>query len=138
MKVLTIKRIAMSAVSSLGVMFDEQTPFALTMELPWANNEPNKSCIPKGEYLIRRVVKIKHGECFEILDVPGRSDILIHKGNFPTDSRGCVILGEQFEDALNPAADKVVTAVLASGKAYSEFMTRLSYQDRAKLVILEV
>jgi len=28
-----------------------------------------------------------------LLDVPGRSEIEIHCGNFPTDSKGCILLG---------------------------------------------
>ena len=137
MKVLTIKRIALNPDSTLGVMLEDTIPFCLTLELPWKDNKPNESCIPKGEYLCNRVTKIKHGVCFEVFDVPNRTDILIHKGNFPTDSRGCIVLGEQFEEALSPAADKVVTAVLASGQAYHEFMMRLDKQDQFKLVILE-
>lgn len=31
--------------------------------------------------------------CPEVLDVPGRSDIRIHKGNKPEDTLGCSILG---------------------------------------------
>lgn len=138
MKILILKRIAMNPDSTLGVLLDEPNqPFALTMELPWLGNKANESCIPEGEYLCNRVTKIKHGECFELFQVPNRTDILIHKGNFPTDSRGCIILGEQFEEALNPAASHVVTAVLASGKAYAEFMMRLIRQDQFRLVIKE-
>ena len=137
MKVLTLKRIALNPESTLGVILDGTEPFALTLELPWKDNRPNESCIPKGEYLALRTVKPIHGECYELQDVPNRSSILFHKGNFPTNSKGCIILGEQFEQTLNPDADKVVTAVLASGKAYSEFMIRLKRDMNFKLVILE-
>jgi hypothetical protein len=30
----------------------------------------------------------------ELLDVPGRSDIRIHIGNFPQDTLGCLLVGE--------------------------------------------
>lgn len=30
----------------------------------------------------------------ELLDVPGRSDILIHWGNYPENSDGCILVGE--------------------------------------------
>lgn len=135
LKVVTIKRIASLPDSMLGVMLDEGIPFCVTLERPWYDNRPEVSCIPEGEYMAKRVVKPKHGECFQIMDVPNRSDILIHKGNFPTDSQGCIIVGEQFEDVLSPAADKVVTSVQASGKAYSEFMLRLLKKDSFRLIL---
>jgi len=138
LKVLTIKRIALNPDSVLGVILDETTPFALTLERPWLDNRPSISCIPKGEYTIKRVVKLKHGECFQVMDVPNRTDILIHKGNFVEDSEGCILIGEQFEDILSTKADKVVTSIQRSGVAYSELMVRLHRQDEAKLVILEV
>lgn len=137
LKIFTLKRIAKKADSTFGVFLDGDTPFCLTIELAWRDNKPDISCIPVGEYLCQRTVKIKHGECFEILYVPNRSDILIHKGNFTTDTLGCIILGEQFEDILNPKANAVVTSVLSSGKAYSEFMRRLLGQTQFKLVIVE-
>lgn len=137
MNVLTLKRIALRDDCTLGVLLDGTEPFALTMELGWHDNKHDISCIPKGEYLVQRTVKIKHGLCFEILNVPNRSDILIHKGNFPTDSRGCIILGEQFGQMLNPKADKVVLCVQASGDAYSKFIIRLTNQDTFKLVVCE-
>jgi hypothetical protein len=30
-----------------------------------------------------------------LLDVPGRSDILLHWGNYPQNSDGCILVGEQ-------------------------------------------
>jgi len=31
----------------------------------------------------------------EVIDVPGRTDIRIHPGNFPKDSLGCTLVGEE-------------------------------------------
>lgn len=68
------------------------------IELPWRDNQREVSCIPAGTYLCRPVVSIRFGQVFEVLDVPGRSAILIHAGNFggdaelgwTTDLRGCI------------------------------------------------
>jgi|SRR3990167_6516715 len=142
MKIITLKRIAMDELGTYGVMIEEGVPirpFCLSLELPWKLNKNNESCIPKGEYTCKRKVSPSRGEVFEVLNVPNRTDVLIHKGNWSTDSLGCILLGEQFEDTLNPKADKVVTSVLSSGAAFTEFMkVRLAGQEEFKLVVLEV
>lgn len=117
---LTIKRVSYLPEGTFGVIMQDNVPFALTGELPWLNNLPQKSCIPCGKYICKRVISPKFGDTFEIVGVPGRSNILFHKGNVPKkDSKGCVLIGEQFEMmGLN-------VAVIASGKGYQEFMDRM-------------
>jgi hypothetical protein len=66
------------------------------------------------------------------MNVPGRSEILIHKGNLSSDSKGCIIVGEEF-GTLNGRV-----AVLSSGKAFDEFMSRLKGVVQFKLAITEV
>ena len=72
-----------------------------TLELPWMDNQKRISCIPEGEYDVIKHVSPKFGECFWILNVPERSEILLHdKVNFvgsknprtkKSDILGCVI-----------------------------------------------
>lgn len=69
-----------------------------TLELPWRNNIPEKSCIPKGTYKVVPRVSEKYGKHFHIFDVAGRSFILIHYGNFVSDSTGCILVGAQLRD----------------------------------------
>ena len=87
--------------------FDEQTIgslmmdgeiFCYTLELPWRENRRNISCIPIGDYEVSRRTSEKYGEHFHILDVPDRSYILIHSGNFHNQIRGCVLVGEELAD----------------------------------------
>ncbi len=81
-------------------LFDSHTFF--TAELPWKNNQIGISCIPFGEYECSIVNSPKYGEVYQVHDVPGRTHILIHNGNwagdeekgFRSDSDGCIILGE--------------------------------------------
>ena len=72
-----------------------------TMELPWKDNKKDISCIIAGTY---DVVPIKHnrfGDCWLLKDVPDRTDILIHAGNFggdtehgwKSDVKGCIAPG---------------------------------------------
>ena len=136
MKILTLKRIASNDDATFGVLIDEpSTPFCLTLERPWKNNQHEISCIPSGEYLCVKQVRIKFGLTYEVLNVPNRTDILIHKGNFSTDTHGCILLGENYEDVIVDNGGKVITGVMSSGKAYSEFITRLGQADQFKLVI---
>lgn len=69
-----------------------------TLELGWKENKRNISCIPLGEYTVTKRISSKYGEHFHILDVEDRSYILIHAGNFYSDIRGCILVGEDFKD----------------------------------------
>jgi len=65
-----------------------------TAEKPNLDNQPNISCIPEGIYLCSPEMYNKGGYmAFGIRNVPGRSNILIHKGNGPPDVKGCVVVG---------------------------------------------
>lgn len=68
------------------------------LELPWRDNKTNISCIPEGIYQCRVRTSPKYGKHIEVLKVPGRADILIHFGNFPKDTRGCILIGDRFSD----------------------------------------
>mgnify|MGYP001603980654 CR=1 FL=1 len=117
---IVIKRVSYLPEGTFGVIMQDGVPFALTGELPWMNNLPQKSCIPTGKYICRRVNSPKFGETFEITGVPGRSNILFHKGNVPKkDSKGCVLIAEEFGQV------GINVAVLSSGKGYLEFMDRM-------------
>jgi len=73
----------------------------VTLELPWKKNKRRVSCIPLGEYRVIKHTSPKFGKCFWIRDVEGRSEILIHKGNFYTDILGCILVGIDFIDIDN-------------------------------------
>lgn len=67
------------------------------LELADNGNQHDISCVPEGVY---DVVKEKNekGDVFRVLNVPDRSGILIHKGNFKRDTKGCIIPGTFFCD----------------------------------------
>lgn len=68
--------------------------------------------------MCKRISSPKFGDTFRVEDVPNRSHILFHKGNLAENTHGCIIVGEQFE----PLGGE--NAVLASGKAFTEFKQR--------------
>ena len=129
MKYFKLVRVAYIEDGTFGVLFDEETPFCLTLEREWKDNKRGESCIPVGTYMCRRVQSPKFGDTFEICDVPGRFHILFHKGNIEDDSRGCVVTGEEY------GKYKGKTAVLSSGKAFKEFKQRTDSIDSFKLEV---
>ena len=74
-----------------------------TLELPDLDNAPRKSCIPTGDYPLRKKAsgrfykryskRYDHKYVCQICEVPGRSQVLLHIGNFCKDSHGCVLVG---------------------------------------------
>lgn len=104
-----------------------------TLELPWKDNQKDISCIPLGNYVCSKVKNVytRHGSLipvtFEIKDVPNRSGVLFHAGNFLTETLGCVLLGEAA--AHGPS-------VLSSGLAFAKFLETLD-TEIFNLCILE-
>lgn len=69
-----------------------------TLELPWNENRKQKSCIPRGTYRVTRRTSKKYGLHFEVHKVEDRSSILIHVGNWVRQTKGCILVGERFND----------------------------------------
>lgn len=68
------------------------------LELPWRSNERNVSCIPEGAYAVKQRESKKFGLHYHILDVPGRSGILQHPGNYTHQIQGCQLPGQSLTD----------------------------------------
>lgn len=69
-----------------------------TMERPWQKNQRSVSCIPEGVYSFiphgwEENTQVKFKKVWKLRNVPNRSDILIHVGNFPEDTYGCILVG---------------------------------------------
>ena len=73
----------------------------VTLELPWVANMKNVSCIPKGVYKVVPRCSPKYKNHFILEDVPNRSTILIHQGNFYTNTEGCILVGSRFGQINN-------------------------------------
>jgi len=77
---------------------EEDRVIAKVLERPWLNNEHNVSCIPEGIYVVRKnpPKESRPYTYFRFDHVEGRNNILIHRGNEPDDSRGCLLVGGRF------------------------------------------
>jgi hypothetical protein len=113
-----------------------------TVEDDWLLNRRGISCIPAGEYTLKRTVFYKHGyETFEVTGVPNRTRILIHPANTEEDIEGCIGVGLRrgklvVHDEDNPAHPLVEKqAVVASREAFRRFMEWMAPWDEATLVV---
>lgn len=88
----------------------------LTLELPDLGNQKNISCIPEGKYNVHLIYSPKFGKCFYVQDVPGRSEILIHKGNYNKDTHGCILVGMGHEDINGDGILDVIESTHAMNK----------------------
>ena len=74
-----------------GLIFIEGILLCRSIELRWANNERNVSCVPEGVYPVTIIQHPKFGECLQINGVKGRSGILVHVANdAQKELRGCI------------------------------------------------
>jgi hypothetical protein len=103
----------------------------VSLELPWRENNRSVSCIPPGIYLCTLITSKKYGEVYYVNDVPNRSGILIHAGNFAgdlhkglrSDSKGCILLGNT-QGSLGGQQ-----CILESRKALKRFMQVMCRKD---------
>lgn len=99
----------------LSLFNNERIVFrCFTLELGWHNNAKNKSCIPAGIYDCKKVNKSKSFRYthFDILNVPGRSGIKIHAGNFYHEIRGCILVGDKLSDINADGLQDIINSKL--------------------------
>ena len=74
-----------------GMIFIKGILLCRSIELRWANNERNVSCVPEGVYPVAIIQHPKFGECLQVNGVKGRSGILVHVANdAQKELRGCI------------------------------------------------
>ena len=99
--------------SVIGKLYCNAEFIAHTLELAWRDNEKSVSCIPDGEYKCRvRLARESATRDYVHLlveDVPDRSYILFHRGNYPSDSRGCILTGTHRAQS----SDKILESKIA-------------------------
>jgi len=100
MKKALLKRFSTSNHGTFGFLSIEGSLFhCFMLELPWRNNERQRSCIPSGLYQLKWHRSPRFGMVYKVEGVEGRSEILFHTGNFAGDvslgyksnSHGCLL-----------------------------------------------
>lgn len=129
MKTLTLKRVVDNLWGTPGVLYDSDKFMLTTLERKWEGNQHDISCIPDGKYISRRGKFPSHGDTFEVTGVKDRSGILFHKGNYQTDSKGCILLGSGYAEINGQLA------ISGSGDAFKKFMEYLKDEHEFELLI---
>lgn len=94
--IVRLKRVRSGPDGTFGELYVGGKQVCVTCEDPWNDNKPGVSCIPAGGYWVGPHTGSRFKNVWEVLDVPGRSAILIHNGNTIRDTQGCILVGAQF------------------------------------------
>lgn len=73
----------------------------VVLELPDNDNKFQISRILSGKYRVVKRHSPKYGWHWHVLDVEGRTLILIHFGNYHKDTKGCILVGADYVDINN-------------------------------------
>jgi hypothetical protein len=91
---------------------------------------PHETAIPTGVYkVIVNLSPAKKRMLPRLLDVPGFSGILIHRGNTKSDSSGCILVGE------NKVKGKVINST-ACEKRLVEILTKAQERNEETRLII--
>ncbi|MEX0598487.1 MAG: DUF5675 family protein [Candidatus Paceibacterota bacterium] len=107
--------------------YEEDVFTCKVLELPWRDNKQRISRIPTGTYPAVKHVSPNFGKSIWIQDVPDRSEILIHVGNFignpnpktgKSDSVGCPLVGEELKDNMGTGIPNLTSSRVTINKLY--------------------
>lgn len=141
----TLVRHKQNAFATYGRLRDRDgKEVCVTLERPWIdNNDDGKrdrgvSCIQAGTYVAkRRKDSPKHGEVFELQDVPDATNIQIHAANLPDELEGCIALGTAFGQVQRKQDANALPGIVSSKAALAAFMRRMEGVDAFSLSIVD-
>jgi len=129
---LKLIRLSQLADATLGVLLFDEIARLVTLELPYRDNNKDISCIPVGSYKCKTVNSPKFGKTWEVLNVPGRDNILFHRGNTAKDTHGCILIGQKYG---TEAGD---TTIIHSTLGMEVLMRYLLPEQEIDLTIMEI
>jgi hypothetical protein len=112
-----------------GELYIEEEFQCYSIELPWLNNQPSRSCIPEGKYALQKRWSPRHQWHLLVKDVPDRSLILLHPANnAPRQLKGCIatvtiLTGIGTGSGSGIAFEKFIAKVFCAMKTETVFLT---------------
>ena len=128
--VLELIRLEEAESGTLGILKIQKQIAMFTLEPQDLLNKTSVSSIPAQQYICKRYLSPTYGETFKVTNVPDRSDILFHWGNWANDTEGCILVGTSIMTENRGVSN--------SKKAFQRFMEILKDYDEAHLTIKEV
>lgn len=133
---LLLERFAYSPDGTFGKLYIEDF-VCYTCEKPWEGNAKRVSCIPEGNYTmeLRQSGVVSDStagefvEGWEIKDVPGRTFIMLHPANWPSELAGCISQGRHY------AIMRKANGVTHSRDTFREMMNLLRDDDQHTITI---
>jgi len=114
---LVLQRLYQGKDCTIGTLSAGRDVLCHTLENPWKNNKKNLSCIPEGFYSCVPYSSEKYPDVWEVINVKGRTNILIHIGNYADDTEGCILVGSNV--AYN-AKNMITNSSITMKKLHSE------------------
>ena len=121
----------MGVLSVLG----QDNPVWHTLELPDKDNQRGISCIEEGAYIVKPYSSDKNKDIWKVQDVHGRTNILIHIGNFTSEIKGCILIGTDAGYMYNKDTGNIEKSVKSSGAAIQELREVTNYPNKFNLLI---
>lgn len=114
----------------IGVLMKDREILCFTLE-------PYEKAIPDGLYECNRVDSYNYGNTFEV-DVPSRTLIRFHWGNFQHNTDGCPLLGTYVGKLWNRKTKMLTRALCSSKKAFKLFQEEFKDVDRFSLGVTTI
>ena len=124
---INLKRNNDDGIQTLGELEVKGLTFK-TLERPWKGNAKSISCIPKGLYDVKWSFSPKFLRfTYEVLKVPNRTGVRIHKGNYFFDIEGCILLGTGYGNLNKDKEVDLINSTIAI-KKFEDLMERKPFQ----------
>jgi len=91
---LYVNRDTFTSLSTIGELLIEDQHECWTLEPPWREDGVKPRAIGEGRYRLVRRYSASHGRDVPGVEgVDGFSDVEMHPGNFPRDTKACTLVG---------------------------------------------
>lgn len=121
---LNLKRLPPSLLATLGEMSIDSVFECYTLERPDVQ-------IPLGEYTIEMTYSPRFKRLLPLLEeVPDRTNIRIHAGNWPRDTEGCILVG------LQRGVDSIFQSQMALDPLIVQIQSALDRGEKVTITVI--